>query len=40
MAKRWKEYDVEIISDIEIPIKIDKAKTRFTLVRKKSQRHN
>ena len=34
MKERWKNFKVEIISDVEIPETIDSGKTRFTLVRK------
>lgn len=34
MKERWKSFKVEIISDVEVPEKIDGGKTRFTLVRK------
>jgi len=34
MKERWKQFKVEIITDVEIPEKIDSGKTRFTLVRK------
>jgi len=35
MKERWKKYDVEIISDTEIPEVVDSGKTRLTLVLKK-----
>jgi len=35
MKDRWSKFDVEIISDLEIPEEIDSAKTRLTLVRKR-----
>ncbi len=34
MAKRWSDFGVEIVSDIDIPLNIDPAKNRFTLVKK------
>ena len=34
MKKRWSKFDVEIISDVEIPYSIDSSKSRFTLVKK------
>jgi len=34
MRERWKSFDVNVISDIDMPIEIDTAKTRFTLVEK------
>ena len=34
MKAKWSNYDVEIISDLEIPEKIDSGKTRLTVVRK------
>ena len=34
MKERWKKFDVEIISDVEVPINIDSGRTRLTLVRK------
>ena len=34
MKERWSKFDVEIISDIEIPIEVDQGKVRLTLVRK------
>lgn len=34
MKKRWKKFDVEIISNTEMPTEIDIGKNRFTLIRK------
>jgi len=34
MKKRWSDFQVELISDVEIPIDLDINKVRFTLVRK------
>ena len=34
MKERWKSFRVEIITDVELPEKIDSGKTKFTLVRK------
>tara|TARA_B110000438_G_scaffold250701_1_gene254704 strand:+ start:1148 stop:1717 length:570 start_codon:yes stop_codon:yes gene_type:complete len=34
MKTKWKNYDVEIISDLEMPEKIDSGKTRLTVVKK------
>jgi len=34
MKEQWKKFDVEIMSDFEIPVELDKNKCRFTLVRK------
>lgn len=35
MKERWSKFDVEIISDVDIPSNIDSGKMRFTLMRKK-----
>jgi hypothetical protein len=35
MKERWEGFDVEIISDVEIPTNIDSGRTWLTLVRKK-----
>jgi len=37
MAERWKNFNVKIISDIEIPTELDPGKMRFTLVEKLNQ---
>ena len=37
MKKRWKNYEMEIISDVNIPKEIDSGKVRFTLVKKKNR---
>lgn len=34
MCKRWSKFDVDIISDVDIPQEIDYGKMRFTLVKK------
>jgi len=34
MKKRWNEFKVKVISDIEIPLEMDPNKVRFTLVEK------
>jgi len=34
MKERWIKFNVEIISDIEIPIEVDPGKVRLTLIRK------
>lgn len=34
MKERWKSYNVDIISDIEIPYEIDNNRVHYTLVRK------
>ena len=34
MKEKWSDFDVEIISDVEIPLEVDSGKMRFTLVRK------
>ena len=34
MKKRWSDFKVELISDVEIPLDLDPNKVRFTLVRK------
>ena len=34
MKKRWSKFDVEIISDVEIPLEIDPGKVRLTLLKK------
>jgi len=34
MKKRWSKFNVEIISDVEIPIEVDPGKVRLTLIRK------
>ena len=34
MKTKWNNYDVEIISDLEMPEKIDSGKTRLTVVKK------
>ena len=34
MLKRWKSYNVEIVSDFEIPYDIDSNRIHYTLVRK------
>lgn len=34
MQKRWKSFDVEIITDINIPLEIDPGKMKLTLVKK------
>ena len=34
MKQKWQDYNVEIISDIELPTSIDDAHVRFTLVKK------
>jgi len=35
MKERWKIYDIELITDIDVPTDIDKGKTRITVIRKK-----
>lgn len=35
MKERWSKFDVEILSDNEIPVDIDFGKSRLTLVRKR-----
>ena len=35
MKKLWEEYNVEVISDIEIPLEIDSGKSRLTIIKKK-----
>jgi hypothetical protein len=35
MSERWSRFNVDIITDIDIPHEIDSNKTRLTLVRKK-----
>ena len=34
MKKRWSEYKVRVLSDVEIPLEMDPNKVRFTLVEK------
>jgi SAM-dependent methyltransferase len=34
MKKRWESFNVDIISDVEIPLEIDDNKVHYTLVRK------
>ncbi len=34
MKERWSKFDVEIISDVEIPLEIDPGKVRLTLLKK------
>jgi len=34
MKEQWNKFDVEIVSDIEIPIEVDPGKVRLTLIRK------
>jgi SAM-dependent methyltransferase len=34
MQKRWSDFDVDIISDVDIPLEVDSANSRFTLVKK------
>ena len=34
MKQKWQDYNVEIISDIELPTSIDDSRVRFTLVKK------
>lgn len=34
MKDRWKNFDVEIISDVDLPLEMDKGGTRFTLAKK------
>jgi len=34
MKERWSKYDVEIISDVEIPLEVDQGKVHLTLVKK------
>lgn len=34
MKERWSKFNVEIISDVEIPLEIDPGKVRLTLVKK------
>jgi len=34
MKKRWSKFNVEIITDVEIPHHIDSGKTHFTLIKK------
>jgi len=36
MKERWNNFDVDIISDVEIPLEIDQGKVRLTLVKKKN----
>ena len=36
MKERWSNFDVEIISNIEIPLEIDQGKVRLTIVKKKN----
>ena len=36
MKERWSNFDVEIISDVEIPLEIDQGKVRLTIVKKKN----
>ena len=36
MKERWSNYDVEIMSDVEIPVEIDQGKVRLTLLKKKN----
>jgi len=36
MKERWGNFDVEVISDVEIPLEIDQGKVRLTLVKKKN----
>jgi len=35
MKENWSNHNVEIVSDIEIPLEIDSGKTRLTIVKKK-----
>lgn len=35
MKERWQKYDVEIISNVDLPLEVDSGKMRFTLIRKK-----
>ena len=35
MKERWSKFNVEVISDIDIPLDIDSGKMRLTLVKKK-----
>jgi len=34
MKERWSNYDVEIISDVEIPLEVDQGKVHLTLIKK------
>jgi len=34
LKKRWKKFNVRIVSDLEIPLEIDPGKMRFTLIEK------
>ena len=34
MKKRWSQFDVKIVSDVEIPLEVDPGKIRFTLIEK------
>lgn len=34
MKERWSKFDVEVISDVEIPLEIDPGKVRLTLLKK------
>jgi hypothetical protein len=34
MKELWKKFNVEIVSDCEIPIEIDKRKMHLTLIKK------
>ena len=34
MKKRWEKFNVEVVSDVDIPLDVDSGKMRFTLVRK------
>ena len=40
MKERWGKFNVEIISDIEIPVEIDQGKVRLTLVKKIDSKNN
>jgi len=40
MKERWSKFNVEIISDIEIPVEIDQGKVRLTLVKKIDSKNN
>ena len=35
MHERWSKFDVEILSDIQLPLSMDSGNTKFTLIRKK-----
>ena len=39
MKHRWEDYDVEIITDLELPKVIDDSHVRFTLLKKEQSDH-